>query len=231
MSARRLLDHFVRPADAPRSASHGGFVLPDEAPHRACADPAPRTPTGVALLASGSDALALGAALGLALIGARRAPSAVVCAWTAAGRAPWRAPAHPAARRLALALTARGLVAHASGRLAFVTLEPAADDAALQAQRAVAVAGSAASVLALGGPRTPAFDALLAQQDLVVVATTSGADQALAALALAGVAALAARTSTVVVGSSVPGRTWAIAGVALLPSARRLLAGTLEQLP
>ena len=59
-------------------------------------------------------------------------------------------------------------------------------DAAVQARRAAAAAGDAPTVLALGGPRVAAFDELLAEQDLVVVATPSGTDPALRATRAGG---------------------------------------------
>ena len=114
--------------------------------------------------------------------------------WSACGlaapaaRQAWRAPAMPAARRLGATLGARGHDARAAGRLAVVRLPDAPEDAAVQARRATAAAGGAPTVLALGGARVAAFDALLADQDLVVVATPSGTDPALARLALAGLA-------------------------------------------
>src|SRR5205085_9497302 len=79
--ARALLEHFVTPPGDHSCAAHGDFVPHDEGPERACAVPAPRTPPGVAVLASAADAQPLGAALGLALAGARRAPLPVVSVW------------------------------------------------------------------------------------------------------------------------------------------------------
>ncbi len=229
---RSVLEYFVMPSGSPRPAAHGDFVAPDEGPDRACAEPAPRTPSGVAVLTTAADAPALGAAIGLALAGRSRAAVATVCLWTAAEptQTSWRAPATPAPRRLAGALAARGLAARPAGRLALVHLPVGAEDAATAARRAIAAAGAAPTVLALGGPRVAAFDALLAEQDLVVVATPRGTDPALARLALAGLAG-AVRTCGCEVPTSQPARLLAAAGLTLLPSARRMLAGPLEALP
>jgi hypothetical protein len=227
-----ILEHFVQPPGGPDSAAGGDFVTPDEGPDWACAEPAPRTPPGVAVLSPAPDAYALGAAIGLAVARRRRSAVVAVCVWTAgsAGRQGWRAPAMPAARRLAAALIARGHAARAAGRLVVVRLPASPDEAAVQARRATAAAGGAPTVLALGGPRVAAFDDLLAEQDLVVVATPSGTDPALARLALAGLTSGAARTCACEVPPAHPARTVAAAGLMLLPSARRALAVPVEAL-
>ena len=156
---------------------------------------------------------------------------------SASGRArrrtdgPGRVPALPAARRLAAALAARGHDARAAGRLVVVRLPAQPDEAAVQARRATAAAGSAPTVLALGGPRVAALDALLDEQDLVVVAAPSGTDPALARLALAGLQTATARACVCEVPPAHPARTVAAAGLTLLPSARRAIAGTVEALP
>jgi hypothetical protein len=228
---RTVVEHFVTSPGHPQPAVHEDFVRPDEGPERACAEPAPRTPTGIAVLSAAGDAHPLGAALGLAIARRRRAPVVAVCVWTGdlTPAAGWRAPALPAARRLAGALAARGHDARAAGRLAVVRLPVASGDAAAQARRAAAAAGAAPMVLALGGPRVAAFDALLAEQDLVVVATPSDTDPALARLAVAGLSSQAARACVCEVPAQ-PARSFAAAGLALLPSARRALAAPFEEL-
>ena len=230
---RRLVEHFVQPPGRPGPAAHEDFVPPDEGPDRACAEPAPRTPPGIAVLAPAPDAHSLGAALGLALASRRRAPVVVVCVWTpgrtsrsGVARAGDRPPRAASPRRSARAGTTRA----PPGRLAVVRLPEAPEQAAVEARRAAPRRATAPTVLALGGPRVAAFDELLAEQDLVVVATPSGTDPALARLALAGLASGAARTCACEVPPAHPARTVAAAGLTLLPSARRALAVPVEAL-
>jgi hypothetical protein len=229
---RNVVDHFVLPSGAGRPEGLGDDVSSHREADRSRADTSARTPPGVAVLAAPADAQALGAALGLALASRDRAPAVVLCVWTGAPTAglAWGAPALPAARRLARALAARGHDARATGRLAVVRLPPEPDAAAVQARRATAAAGSAPSVLALGGPRVAALDTLLAEQDLVVVAAPAGTDPALAKLALAGLRSSDARACVCEVPPARPARTVAAAGLTLLPSARRAIAGPVEAL-
>jgi hypothetical protein len=227
--ARRLLEHFVIPGGDPLPAGIHDVAAPDEVVDRP-ARPQP-APPAVAVLAAAADAPALGAALGLALAQRRRAPVVAVFVWSAcpAPAQAWRAPALPAARRLASRLAARGYDARPAGRLAVVRLAGAGDDAAPAARRALAAAGAAPAVLALGGPRTAAFEELLAEQDLVVVGARSGADPVLTRLAVAGLAG-AVRACACEVPTAHPARSLAAAGVALLPSARRALAVPVAEL-
>ncbi|HEY0344453.1 MAG TPA: hypothetical protein VGC59_07390 [Solirubrobacteraceae bacterium] len=226
--ARRVLEHFVIPVGELPAARGEGIVIREEVLAVASARVAP---PAVAVLAAAPDAPALGAALGLALARRRRAPVVAVCVW-GAGRSvlpAWRAPALPAARRLAAGLAARGYDARPAGRLAVVRLAGSDEDAAVAARRALAAAGAAPAVLALGGPRAAAFDALLAEQDLVVVGTRSGADPVLTRLAVAGLAG-AVRVCACEIPAAHPARSLAAAGVVLLPSARRALAGPVAEL-
>ncbi|MFP5361389.1 MAG: hypothetical protein ACLGI5_01515 [Thermoleophilia bacterium] len=196
-------------------------------PTRACAVTPPRTPACVALLAPAGEAPALASALALALARRDGARTAVVCLWAPAPVRPlWREPALPAAARLAAALAGRGHRARASGRLALVRLEARCEQAAAEALRVAAAAGSAPTVLALAGPRAAAFDAVLSAQDLVVVAVAPRSDPALARLALAGLE----RAVACEVPPPHVGRWLAAAGVALPPSARRALAAPVEAL-
>ncbi len=194
-------------------------------------DRAPATPAAVAALTPAADAASLGAALALALARAHRAPVVVVCIWTGdEAMAPARGRAAlPAARRLAAALAARGHEAWAAGRLVLVGLAGPGADAALEARRALVAAGAVPSVLALGGPRAAAFDALLADHDLVVVASRSGADAVLTRLAIASLDR-AARACACEVPAGPGARSLALAGVLLLPSARRALAAPMAEL-
>lgn len=230
--ARRIAEHFVLPAQArpPRASGARGAARRNRRadaaraggpPTRARAVPPPRAPASLAVLAPPADAPALGAALALALARRAHAPAALVCVWApVAGRPLWRAPALPAAARLAAALVARGHDARGSGRLVVVRLASQCDRAASEALRASAAAASVPVVLALAGPRAAAFDALLAQQDLVVVAVAPGAEPALARLAVAGLE----RGVACEVPPAHAARALAAAGVALLPAARRALA-------
>jgi hypothetical protein len=226
--ARRLLEHFVIPVGDLSAGGGDGIVIREELAAVACVRAAP---PAVAVLAAAPDAPALGAALGLALARWRGAPVVALCVWSA-GRSvlpAWRAPALPAARRLAAGLAARGYDARPAGRLAVVRLAGSDEDAAVAARRALAAAGAAPAVLALGGPRAAAFDALLAEQDLVVVGARSGTDPVVTRLAVAGLAG-AARACACEVPAARPARSLAAAGVALLPSARRALAGPVAEL-
>ncbi|MBW3654209.1 MAG: hypothetical protein KY433_11660 [Actinobacteria bacterium] len=138
-----------------------------------------------------------------------------------------RAPALPVAARLARTLAGRGHVARSSGRLVIVQLAAACDEAAAEALRVSAAAGAAPTVLALAGPRAAAFDVLLSDQDLVVVAVARDAAPALGQLAVAGLE----RGLACEIAPAHLGRTLAAAGVALVPSARRALAAPVAALP
>lgn len=229
--SRRLVEHFVLSAPELRRPAQQNPVTRGEALDAACAEPAPRTPAAVAVLAPARDATATGAALGIALARRHRAPAVAVCvradhpaAWPA-----WRAPAVPAAHRMTRRLRARGHDARAAGRLAIVRL-PVTDDDAASVRRVLAAAAGAPAVLALGGVRRAAIDVLLGEQDLVVVAARSDADPLLARLALAGLAG-GARACACEVPAAHPGRALAMAGFLLLPSVRRALATPIAELP
>lgn len=228
---RCVIEHFVAPPGAPRAAAHEDFVPPDEAPDGACAEPLPRTPSGVALLCAPSDAQPLGAALGLVLAQRGRAPVALICLWTAGlptGGSWGRAPAVPAARRLATALRLRGLSVRAAGRLVVVALAPAPAEAVEQARRGLAASGAAATVLALGGPRNAGLDELLFEQDLLVVATAPGDDPAIARLAVLDVEAGDRRVCLCEIALTPVARVLAVAGLGVSSSVRRKLAGPVD---
>ncbi len=222
--ARRLSEHFVIPSGDARPAPCEDVEAPRAAP-------AAGPPPAVAVLAAAGDAAALGAALGLALARLQRAPVVAVCVWREADlhRSAWRAPGVPAARRLAAALAARGHDARPAGRLVLVDLRGPAAEAAPAARRVLAATGEVPGVLALGGARTAAFDAVLADQDLVVVGARTDADPCLTRLALAGSARSHARVRVRVPAAPLA-RGLALAGVALLPSARRALAQPIAEL-
>ena len=230
---QRIADLFVAPAGE-RGTHRGAEPRPradsgSDADSGAASQPVAgsrRPPPAVAVLASPSDAPALAAALGLALARAHRSPVAVLCVWSPQPARGWRAPAMPAAARVARTLVARGHDATAAGRLVLARLGDRADEAAGQALRVGAAAGAAPVVLALAGPRAGAFDELLALQDLVVVGVAAGADPALARLATAGLE----RAVTCAVPPADPGRILATAGLVLLPSTRRAVAAPVAAL-
>ena len=194
---------------APRSAAPDG---------RAIAPASTDALSALAMLCAPEDARALGVAAGVVLARAARAPTALACLWTApdAARHPdARPPSVRGARRLAAALTARGLDAVPSGRVATVAL-PADPSAALAAAgRAAAAAGAAPVVLVLGGPRDAAFDELLAVQDRLLVVARPGSGEAIAGLALAGLPDLAPPATTCTLALGPAGRALAAAGVAV----------------
>jgi hypothetical protein len=212
----RVRDAFVRPAAGPcRSAA--------SAPR-----PAPR----IALVCAAEDAAALAVAAASTLARRHRPDCALVCVWAPEGVSRAVGEGGPlagrAARRMATALAARDVPSAARGRLAIALPAGDAPTAAPAAGRALAAAGAAPTVLALGGPREPAFDALLADQDLVVVATRPSASGPLAELALAAVADVATRAVACEVGPTPAGRLLATAGLRIPPALRRALSAPLE---
>jgi hypothetical protein len=144
------------------------------------------------LLAPSGEAGALGALLALALARRARAATAVLLAW----RAPIRsasAPAGLSAGRAARSFATHELAASATGRLVRVVLADAEEAAIRDATRAVAAAPATAPVvIALGGPRSDAFDELLAGADVVVV-WGAGEEDPRSEIALAGAARVARR--------------------------------------
>ena len=121
---------------------------------------------------------------------------------------PRSVPASPAALRLAARLTGRGLAAAARGRLAWVRLAVHPVAAALAARR-LSGALEAPVVLALAGPRTEVLEALLREQDLVVIVTEEP-EVALARLAVAGCVGPAVGCAPLPIG---PARLLALAGL------------------
>ena len=219
------MELFVLPPDVRASPPSAGDDAAAARPPLARAEL--RTAAAVAVLAPAADAASLGAALALALARALRASAATICVWSPEpARSSWRAPARPAALRLAGRLSARGHDAHGSGRLVVVRLAAACEEAAAQALRVGAAAGSAPTVLALAGPRRAEFDVVLSAQDLVVVAVPPGSSPALAQLALAGLE----RALSCELPPADPGRALAAAGLLLLPSTRRALAAPVAAL-
>jgi hypothetical protein len=186
----------------------------------------------VAVLAHGEDVAAAGGAVGLAVARERGAAVAVVCAWTGGEPAAGllQAPASAAACRLAEALDRRGHAARASRRLVLVALPADEGAAAAEAARVSAAAGAVPVVLALSGARAEGFDAALRTCDLVVIATRPGGDEALASLALAGVAGLSVPAVVCDAPAAPLPRLLAAAGIGLAPSARAGVSRAIEVL-
>jgi hypothetical protein len=190
------------------------FVAPGEAQARPVAPSAIAAPA-VAVCGPGAQPLACALALVLG-----RSP-AVVCSWADGGRGA-SAPATAGARRLAASMAARGLEARATGRLVLVGLDVCASVAAAEVARASAAAGDAAVVVALCGPRDPAFDPLLAAQDLAVVASHDAPEE----LVRLGVAALGSQCRCAVAAPALPAvASWAArSGLWATGGSRRALA-------
>ena len=196
---------------------------------RACADPAPRTPPGVAAAVGGRRCARArgGAGAGAGAHAARRRP------WSASGvpasgrgrRGGLRRCGRRAASRRA---SARGHDARPAGRLASLGSRRGAPTRRCRPARRAA-AGAAPTVLALGGPRAAAFDELLARAGPRRGGAAVRHGAVLARLALAG---LSRRTRARASASCRPraGATLAAAGLDLLPSMRRALAGAVAEL-
>jgi hypothetical protein len=220
---RALRDFLLAPPGAASlDTSAGERLVPSVAARRSAA----ASPAAVAVLCDAADARAVGVAVATLLARRSRAACGLACVWTAPGApAPpdARPPAGRATRRLAATLAARGLTVRACGRAAFVALD--ADPAAARAGagRAAAAAGTAPVVLVLGGPRPAAFDALLAEQDAVLVLMRPGADPALAALAAGGLPDAGPAVAVRPLSLTPAARAVAGGGLAVPPSLRRAL--------
>jgi len=202
-----------------------------DAPRAAAVRPAQRSPAvvvpgAVAVLCAAADARAVGVALASLLARRARAACGLACVWTApepARPGEGRGPSARAARRLAAALAARGLAAEACGRAAVIALDADPEAAVAGAGRAVAAAGGAPAVLVLGGPRPAAFDLLLTEQDRLLVLTRPGADDALGALAVAGLPDAGPARAVCPVALGPAARALAAAGLAVPAPLRRAL--------
>ena len=210
---RRLAATFVEPADHPPPAppSDGArptvvFVPPRPAPPGAAPlhdSPQPPDPLARAVvLGADAAAIPLAAACAGELRARAQAPAALLCVWQPALEAPadeldppWDAPdldegpstpagaTTPAARRLSARLAAHDLAATACGRLAWLRLEPEADQAAEQARRCLAIS-DAPVVIALAGPRAAAFEPLLSEVGTAIAVLPTDTDDPLRELVL-----------------------------------------------
>jgi hypothetical protein len=162
-----------------RAAS--AFVTLPPQPELAVAPPrfAPRA----LVLGSTRDAVPVAAALAGGLREQERAAGAVLVTWPAP-QPPRPALGTPGASRLVANLQSRGLGAVARGRLAWLALGA---DELRGAHRALA-AVDVPAVVAISSARTAAADALLAEQDQLVLVVPLDADPRLVELAREGLA-------------------------------------------
>jgi hypothetical protein len=234
-----LRDFLLHPADAtrprrvplwPGATVALGRVLVGSL-HRPAARAAPAAGVAPAMtVLAPAQAAALGAALALLLARREHSGCALTCVWTGHEPGPAtgiRLPAIRGAARLAAAARARGLAASASGRLVTVALPAAAEDAAADAARALAVAAGVPAVLALGGARHAAFDPLLAGVDRVAVVAGPDVDPVLRDLAVAGVAETAIEATGLELALGPVARLLAVAGAGVPPAVREALHGIL----
>jgi hypothetical protein len=233
----RVAAFFVAPATPPEPAPRPPLAPPLDAasdflPPSAGAADSSAARAGAAVLGAPAVAVPVAAACAGELRARAKAPAALLCIWRPAA---WPSPdaeretavpsaqspagaTTPGARRLAARLSAHGLAATACGRLAWLALEHDPGAAAEQARRCVAMT-AAPVVLAIAGPRPPAFEPLLAELDVAIAVLPSDIDPALRELALA---TLRAR-EPVVLAPLPPGppRWAAMAGLARLRSLPR----------
>jgi hypothetical protein len=202
-------------------------------------------PPRVAILCRPGDALVVGGAVALTL--AARGPASpaprhpavragpiprtsLVAVWGAG--AATRAPAVAGARRLATTIASRGHTAAATGKLAIVALAGTLSEASAEAARVDAAAGDVPVVTVLAGPRDATADALLRDQDLILVALPADGDEAVADLALDGLAPLGVPARALRLPPAPAAvRGLAASGVAVLPPLRAAVEAALEGQP
>jgi len=127
-----------------------------------------------------------------------------------------RAPATPAARKVAALLRSRGHEAAATGRLVHVLL---GDDAPAGAGR-IGAAASCPCITVIAGPRDERVDGLLGAQDRVLI----DADEPVADLALMSLAAVDVPARCLAIsGASAAARALAATGIALVPPLRAMV--------
>jgi hypothetical protein len=186
----------------------------------------------VAVLCRPDEAVVAGSAAALALAGRCRAPHALVAVWSGGHGAPVRAPATSGARRLAATLASRGHDATATGRLTLLQLAGSLGEAAPEAVRALAAAPEIPAAVVLAGARDEAADGLLRAQDGVIVALPAEAGEAVADLALAGLAPLGVPARALTLPPTpAPARALAASGIAAVPPLRGAVEAALAELP
>jgi len=226
------------PLDAISTAAPGSLAARD---HGAAASPRGPVASAAALAGAASSEIArrdvrcaavlgrpghaqpVAAAVALALAAAAPARAATV-AVIGRDAVPERDGPPPsggtrAARRLAARLDAHGLTARPRGRLVWVDVAGEGREAAA---RRAALVGTPA-VLAVTAPRAPDIEALLAEQDLLLLVMADPASP------LARVAALAPAGAPIAVTRPLPrgpARSLALAGIAAPRGIRRLAPGT-----
>jgi hypothetical protein len=175
----------------------------------------------IAVLTEPQCGLAVGATVALALAGSA---VALVAVWPAEARLGLAAPAVPAARRLAVSLSARAIEARAVGRIVVAGL-PHDETEAVDALRRADAASDVTRVLVLAGARGDDWDGVLLSADAVLV---HGSDPSLVGLAVERLARTGASAHALETRLPRPVRALAAAGLAL-PGALRPLRLTLAE--
>jgi hypothetical protein len=182
----------------------------------------------VGIVASGRELGPVACSAGLVLGPGAPAVLVGLYAISAAPQPPaFRAPGRGGAVGLARSLAARGLDSDVRGRLVVVGLPNDPGDAAGAWARARAAAGVLPTVLGLS-VRHDELDALLADQDAIVVVLASSAPPSLAALALGGAEELVPSAVTLSVRIGPLSRALATAGLWPVPAVRSGLRGALS---
>jgi hypothetical protein len=145
--------------------------------------PVPDALDRVAVLGRPAAAAACASLLVLEAARATGAACALLASWGDTGMPRLRAPASRAAARTAGALRARALPATATGRLVRIELSGEPAVAAGELRRAIAAVRGPAAI-ALTRWRTDEVDAVLTEQDALVLVKAPGDDSALAEMTL-----------------------------------------------
>lgn len=177
------------PVDVPRSPASPPAVpvtpstgaMHERSEGAAPAPPAQRPDRTAAVMGVGPDTLGLAAGLAGELRVRSGARTALLLAWSPARPAPAPLPAWPATRRLAAGFAPSHQVA-ARGRLVLLQL-PGEPEAAASVAAELSAAAGVPTVLALCGPRSPAFDGLLRSRDVIIVSEAADLPGGLAELA------------------------------------------------
>ena len=217
---------------------------------RLAAAPSQAVPPAIAVVADRRDVATLAAAVALLTAARHRAPCGVVLLdgpALAGEAAPHTAPpgeeapppahtqgagrtlAAPAARRLAASLVARGLDAGAAARLVTAWLPGVGKLAAAERALAAGSSAGAVTVVAIGAPRAPELDRVLAACDLGLVVLRPGRESLLE-LAVDGVASVGIPARGAVARVRPMTRLLCTRGLAATPAMRAVLAPLLDGL-